>query len=106
MVGGLFTDKSILTAAATDQNRLSTTISLLVAGVISLFVILGVQSVHKTYYWLTRAAEKIAEGDLSFQAQVTTQDEIGTLAPFNTMVTTQLRDLFETLESRVLRCCG
>jgi len=94
-------DKSILTAAVTDQNRLSTTISLLVAGVISLFVILASSQFTRPIIGLTRAAEKIAEGDLSFQAQVTTQDEIGTLAKsFNTM-TTQLRDLFETLESRV-----
>ncbi|HNR01053.1 MAG TPA: response regulator [Anaerolineaceae bacterium] len=94
-------DRSILTSAVTDQNRLSTTIGLLVAGIISLFVVLAASQFTKPIIELTKAAGKVAEGDLAVQARVTTDDEIGTLGKsFNTM-TLQLRDLVETLESRV-----
>ncbi|MBV7331879.1 SpoIIE family protein phosphatase [Chloroflexi bacterium TSY] len=49
---------------------------------------------------LTETAEQIARGDLSQQAEVTSQDEIGHLAQsFNTM-TRQLRDSFERLEEQ------
>ncbi len=50
---------------------------------------------------LTAAAEKLAAGDLTVQAPVTANDEIGVLArAFNQMVA-QLRDLVGTLERRV-----
>jgi GAF domain-containing protein/HAMP domain-containing protein len=50
---------------------------------------------------LTKASEQIAEGNLTVQASVETKDEIGALAAaFNTM-TARLRDMIETLETRV-----
>lgn len=50
---------------------------------------------------LTAVVQRVAAGDLTQQVTVTSQDEIGTLAStFNTM-TSQLRDLFASLEQRV-----
>lgn len=94
-------DRSILTASVTQQNRLSTTIGLLVAGIISLFVVLAASQFTKPIIELTQAAGKVSEGDLSVQARVTTDDEIGTLGKSFNSMTLQLRDLVETLESRV-----
>ena len=50
---------------------------------------------------LTTTAEEVSAGDLTSQAEVTSSDEIGTLAiTFNAM-TTQLRETLEGLEQRV-----
>jgi GAF domain-containing protein/HAMP domain-containing protein len=50
---------------------------------------------------LTEVSERIADGDLSLTAPVTSQDEVGTLAQrFNSM-TAQMRELIGTLEERV-----
>lgn len=94
-------DQSSLTSSLSNQNRLSTAISLLMAGIVSLFVIFASGQFSKPIIDMTRAAEKIAEGDLSVQAEVRSTDEIGTLGTAFNSMTTQLRDLVETLESRV-----
>ena len=50
---------------------------------------------------LTKTAEEVAAGDLSSRAEVTTSDEIGTLAiAFNSM-TSQLQETLQGLEQRV-----
>lgn len=50
---------------------------------------------------LTHTAEEIASGNIETQAEVTSTDEVGTLATaFNTM-TAQLREFIATLEERV-----
>lgn len=94
-------DRSVLTSTLESQNRLSTTLGLLVAGIISLFVVLAASQFTKPIIELTQAAGKVAEGDLSVQARVNTEDEIGTLGKSFNSMTVQLRDLVETLESRV-----
>jgi signal transduction histidine kinase/CheY-like chemotaxis protein len=50
---------------------------------------------------MTHVAEKIADGDLTVQTEVRSTDEIGTLGTAFNSMTTQLRDLVETLETRV-----
>jgi putative methionine-R-sulfoxide reductase with GAF domain len=50
---------------------------------------------------LAKAAERIGAGDLTAQAQVTSHDEIGTLATIFNSMTARLRDLISTLEQRV-----
>jgi putative methionine-R-sulfoxide reductase with GAF domain len=50
---------------------------------------------------LAKAAERIGAGDLTAQAQVTSHDEIGTLATIFNSMTSRLRDLISTLEQRV-----
>jgi len=50
---------------------------------------------------LTATAQEIAGGDLSVQAEVTTQDEVGTLATAFNDMTAQLRNILAGLEDRV-----
>jgi len=50
---------------------------------------------------LTRAAEKVAAGDLTVQARVESNDEIGTLATTFNRMTAQLHETLEGLEQRV-----
>jgi PAS domain S-box-containing protein len=50
---------------------------------------------------LARTAEAVGAGDLTAQAQVTSRDEIGTLATTFNAMTGQLRGLVATLEQRV-----
>jgi GAF domain-containing protein/HAMP domain-containing protein len=88
-------------APLNQQNRL-----LLLSGLLSALLVAGVavfaaQAISRPVSALTETAEKISQGDLTAQAQVTTQDEIGTLArTFNSM-TDQLRGMVVTLEDRV-----
>ena len=94
-------DQSNLTSSIEEQNRLSTAISLLMAGLVSILVIYAASQFSRPIIDMTRAAEKISSGDLTVRTNVTSGDEIGTLGTaFNTM-TTQLKDLVDTLESRV-----
>lgn len=94
-------DQSDLLASLSTQNRLSTIISLLMAGVVSLFIVFAANQFSKPIIDITEAAEKIAGGDLSVQAKVTSNDEIGTLGTAFNSMTRQLKDLVDTLENRV-----
>ncbi len=94
-------DQSGLTASLSEQNQLSTAISLLMAGIVSIFVILAANQFSKPIIEITRSAEKIADGDLGVQAKVTSNDEIGTLGTAFNSMTRQLKDLVDTLENRV-----
>ncbi|MEL7590378.1 MAG: response regulator [Anaerolineaceae bacterium] len=94
-------DQSNLTSSLSNQNRLSTTISLLMAAIVSLFVIFASRQFSKPIIDMTHVAEKIADGDLTVQTEVRSTDEIGTLGTAFNSMTTQLRDLVETLETRV-----
>jgi len=94
-------DQSSLTSSLSEQNRLSTAISLLMAGIVSIFIIFAASQFSKPIIEMTRAAEKIADGDLSVQATVTSGDEIGTLGTAFNSMTAQLKGLVDTLESRV-----
>jgi GAF domain-containing protein/HAMP domain-containing protein len=88
-------------APLNQQNRL-----ILLAGLLSVLLVAGVavlaaQTIARPVSALTETAQKISQGDLNAHAQVTTQDEIGTLArTFNSM-TDQLRSMVTTLEDRV-----
>ncbi|HEY4688184.1 MAG TPA: GAF domain-containing protein [Anaerolineae bacterium] len=71
----------------------------LVAASASGFVV--VRRIVRPIEGLAVSAQRIASGDLSHSATVTSRDEIGTLAiTFNSM-TAQLRDLIGSLEARV-----
>jgi len=84
-----------------DQQKLNTILGLIVivsAGAVAYYV--GT-SLSQPISKLTKTAEQVAQGDLSIQAEIESQDEIGILAnAFNDM-TGQLRDSITTLEQRV-----
>jgi GAF domain-containing protein len=50
---------------------------------------------------LSRTAQAISEGDLSQQVKISSRDELGKLAEAFNSMTTQLRDLIDSLEQRV-----
>jgi GAF domain-containing protein/signal transduction histidine kinase len=74
---------------------------LLVALLASLASVLLARSISQPIGHLADAATQIAAGNLDVTAQVTQQDEIGTLATSFNAMTAQLRELIGTLEQRV-----
>ncbi len=94
-------DQSNLTTALASQNRLSSTISAIIAGIVGILITIVANLISTPILRLTDAAEKITAGDFDVQAKVTTNDEIGVLGrSFNSM-TLQIKDLIDTLENRV-----
>lgn len=94
-------DQTTLTQSINNQNRLSAIISTLIAGLVAIFITIVANSFSKPILDLTDAAEKIAQGDFGIQATIKSKDEIGVLGnSFNSM-TRQLKDLIDSLESRV-----
>ncbi|HET9588607.1 MAG TPA: GAF domain-containing protein [Anaerolineales bacterium] len=98
---------AILTAHAETQQQIQSAVRLaaliffaLLLAAISISMSIG-QIIAAPIIRLTRTAEQIIGGNLSAQAKITSQDEIGTLAQaFNTM-TSRLRQILEELERRV-----
>lgn len=75
----------------------------LLASLLSLALALGfARNISNPIASLAQAAQQIAGGDLSQTVQVRRGDEIGTLAEAFNSMTAQLRDLFGTLEQRIV----
>jgi tubulin-specific chaperone A len=72
--------------------------ALLVAGVLGF---LTVSSLVRPIQTMARSAEAISAGDLSQQVEITRQDELGILATAFNSMTTQLRNLINSLEERI-----
>ncbi len=85
----------------TTQTRNALYFSLLVVILSAIAAFVLAQVLAGPIVRLNSVAEKVAAGDLTVQANVTTNDEIGTLATtFNKMVA-QLHELIDSLEQRV-----
>ncbi len=83
------------------QTRTMVVIALgVLVAVIGLALILG-QWLANPITRLTAVAQQIAAGDLEAQAQIESQDEIGQLAQAFNSMTTQLRQLIDSLEDQV-----
>ncbi|KAF0111451.1 MAG: hypothetical protein FD147_934 [Chloroflexi bacterium] len=94
-------EQTALLIALQNQNRLSTIISTIIAGIVSIFITLVANLFTRPILQLTETAEKISAGDFSLQAKVTSTDEIGILGnAFNSM-TRQLKEFIDSLENRV-----
>ncbi len=93
--------QSVFLAPLEEQTRASILVSVSITLAAAIFAVLAAQVLAAPINRLTRVAEKVRAGDLTAQAGVEAQDEIGNLATtFNTM-TAQLRTTLETLEQRV-----
>ncbi len=90
-----------LIAARNAQNRLSTLIATVLAGIVGVLITIVSNLFTNPILHLTNAAEKISAGDLSAEAQVSSKDEIGMLGNVFNSMTRQLKNLIDTLESRV-----
>lgn len=88
-----------------EPTRVQTSNILLFSSVIALLslgiAILAAQGLSTPLTRLTAVAEQAATGDLTAQAEVTSQDEIGVLAQTFNGMTTQLRQTLHELEQRV-----
>ena len=94
-------DQSALTQSINNQNRLSAIISTLIAALVAIFITIVANSFSRPILELTKAAEKISEGEFGVQAPVTSRDEIGTLSKSFNSMTRQLKEFIDTLENRV-----
>ena len=102
-------DLALLTEQATSEAFAGTqqqvVVALGIALVAALLAIAGAvavtRSIARPIASLTETATQVAAGNLNLTAQVTTRDEIGTLARVFNSMTSQLRSLISTLEQRV-----
>lgn len=84
--------------AATRATLFTAFASLIAAGLAALFLS---QQLTRPLMGLTAVAAQVSGGDLTVQAPVETEDEIGALATTFNVMTTQLRETLESLERRV-----
>lgn len=75
-------------------------LGILLVGAILVSLALG-QVIAAPILRLTQTANQILEGDLAAQAEVTTRDEVGTLAQAFNAMTARLRATFEGLEQNI-----
>jgi GAF domain-containing protein/HAMP domain-containing protein len=84
-----------------EQNKTNTLISLLMVMFSAAIGFITSQILASPLTTLTKTAESITAGDLNARAQVTTDDEIGTLATTFNRMTDQLNQTLLGLEQRV-----
>ncbi|MBN2391397.1 MAG: GAF domain-containing protein [Anaerolineae bacterium] len=93
--------ESEVRAALQGFQNISTVTVLLGAGLMGIFVAFAMRQAFQPVNTLTSTVTAITAGDLTREAPVESEDELGTLArAFNSM-TAQLRDLIGGLEDRV-----
>ncbi len=91
--------EALLAVTAAQQASLLTTLLTTILGFGFAWVLSGL--ITRPITSLTQVAQKVLEGDLDVQADITGKDEVGILAnTFNTM-TAQVRNLVTSLESQV-----
>ena len=86
---------------ATQQSKISEILSVIVAVIMASLGIGFSQAVSTPIIHLTHVAEQIASGDLSAQAKVYAEDEVGVLARTLNTMTRRLSETLEGLELRV-----
>ncbi|CAG0926670.1 Methyl-accepting chemotaxis protein McpC [Thermoflexales bacterium] len=93
--------QDVFLAPVAAQTNTTLMVVLVIAIVVTVVAVVLAQVLTGPIVHLTTVASQVAAGNLAIQAQVRSRDEIGVLArTFNSM-TTQLRDVFGTLEQRI-----
>jgi putative methionine-R-sulfoxide reductase with GAF domain len=80
---------------------LSLVLMVVVVGLAGTLGLLSVRQIVQPIQALAKAAERIGAGDLTSKVDVTSNDEIGTLATVFNNMAAQLHELIESLEKRV-----
>lgn len=83
------------------QTRIAILVTLLVGLVVGVIAVWVSQRLTRPMTELTAVATRITQGDLTAQARVITQDEMGTLASAFNSMTIRLNNLIDSLEQRV-----
>ncbi len=94
-------DQSSLVATIQAQTRLTSIVLTLIAVIVGLVVTFATSLFSNPILNLTEAATRITQGDLSVEARVRSNDEIGVLGSTFNLMTKQLKEFIDTLESRV-----
>jgi GAF domain-containing protein/HAMP domain-containing protein len=99
----ILAEQTLTEALAPAINIVLVTLILVVvmAGIAGTLGLLSVRQIVRPIQALAKTAQEILAGDLTSQAQVDSQDEIGTLAVTFNGMTRQLREMIGTLENRV-----
>jgi len=87
-------------APITTQTRTSIITALILAVLVGIAAVFVAQIISRPVTNLTGIAQQIANGDITVQASVTSQDEIGTLASAFNNMTAQLRKSFQDVDRR------
>jgi PAS domain S-box-containing protein len=96
-----FQPTSAYIAPVQEQARSSLLIAIGIASFMAIAAFFIAQSLSGPIVRLTAVAEKVAAGEINTQAEVESDDEIGTLATAFNSMTFQLRELIDSLEHRV-----
>jgi GAF domain-containing protein/HAMP domain-containing protein len=84
-----------------QQTRVITLVALIIAVLVGILGLFASQRLAAPILSLTEVTRKVAAGDLTMRANITTQDEIGALANSFNYMTRQLQDTLSGLERRV-----
>jgi putative methionine-R-sulfoxide reductase with GAF domain len=96
-----FQPEEIFLQPVQAQSRMIIVLAVLIAGLIAVAALVVARTLTTPIVRLTHVAEEIAVGNLTAQAVVQTEDEVGTLAQtFNTM-TARLRDTINAQEQTI-----
>ena len=93
--------QKVFLAPAAEQTRNTVLLGVLIAGLVAIAAIGMSQILTGPIARLTGVAAKVTAGDLTAQAQVESEDEIGTLATTFNNMTAQLQQTLAGLEERV-----
>jgi GAF domain-containing protein/HAMP domain-containing protein len=93
--------ESVLLAPVKAQTRDSLLLALVIAGVVAAVAVGVGQLLIGPLARLTDTAARVSAGDLTAQAQVEAQDEVGALAAAFNAMTGRLRSMIDTLAERV-----
>ncbi|MBC7879072.1 MAG: GAF domain-containing protein [Anaerolineales bacterium] len=93
--------QSTFLAPLNIQTRNEIVVIIILLSLVAVAAIFSAQSFSNPLVRLTNIAQQVSGGDLSVQARVESEDEIGVLASTFNSMTSQLRDLIGSLEQRV-----
>jgi signal transduction histidine kinase/HAMP domain-containing protein len=94
-------DKAEALKSVDTQTRNTIALFVAITALVGLAAVFLARLITNPIVQLKTVAESLASGDLSVEAKVTTQDEVGTLATAFNNMTSQLRNLVGSLEQRV-----
>jgi GAF domain-containing protein len=97
----LHQDRQTALSPVNTQLRTIAVVGVIIAGLALAIAFFLARNLTKPVIELTSVAQKVASGDLSVEASVGTNDEVGQLASTFNSMTRQLRELIGTLEQRV-----
>lgn len=93
--------ESTFLAPIDSQTRTTITVITILAVLVTITAVYLGQRLASPIVKLTSVAQQVAQGDLTIQAPVDSLDESGQLATAFNFMTTQIRELINTLEERV-----